>query len=145
MRVTWPHQLQIGANCELEPDLYFKYDGTWAPGPSIRIGDNAFIGRGCEFNVSCDLEIGANALIASRCTFVDHNHGTAPDAPMRMQLCHEAPIFIEDDVWLGVGVTVLAGVRIGRGSVVGANAVVTKSIPPYEIWGGIPAKRIRSR
>jgi acetyltransferase-like isoleucine patch superfamily enzyme len=145
VRVTWPHQVQVGRNCTLEPDLYFKYDGPWAPGPSIRIGDNTFLGRGCEFNVSHTLEIGSNGLIASGCTFVDHNHGTARSTPMCEQSSSAAPIVVEDDVWLGVNVTVLPGVRIARGAVVGANAVVTTSIPPFEIWGGVPACKIRSR
>lgn len=145
LKVTWPHQVQIGDDCTLEPDIYFKYDGSWHPGPSIRIGNNTFIGRGCEFNISADLEIGPNGLIASGCTFVDHNHGFALDRPMCQQPSSMAPIVLEEDVWLGVNVTVLPGVRIGQGTIVGANAVVTTSIPPFEIWGGIPARKIRSR
>ena len=52
---------------------------------------------------------------------------------------------IEDDVWLGMGVKVMDGVRIGRGAVVGANAVVTKDIPPYSVAVGVPARVIRKR
>ncbi|MBN1398753.1 MAG: hypothetical protein JXA06_12045 [Bacteroidetes bacterium] len=52
---------------------------------------------------------------------------------------------IEADVWVGFGAVIMAGVRIGRGSVIAAGAVVTQDVPPYEIWGGIPAKKIRSR
>ena len=145
MYATWPHQVCIEADCTLEPDVYFKYDGTWHPGPSIRIGPNTFIGRGCEFNVSNDLQVGRDGLIASGRTFVDHNHGIDVKSPMCTQEPTMGPIQLEDDVWLGVNVTVLQGVRIGKGAVVGANAVVTKSIPPYEIWGGIPAKKIGER
>jgi len=145
MKVTWPHQVQLGDNCTLEPDVYFKYDGIWSPGPSIRIGANTFIGRGCEFNVSCDVEIGRDGLIASGCTFIDHNHGTDKKVPMCTQPPKMAPIVVEDDVWLGVNVTVLPGVCIQRGAVIGANAVVTKSVAPFEIWGGVPARQIGSR
>jgi acetyltransferase-like isoleucine patch superfamily enzyme len=52
---------------------------------------------------------------------------------------------IESDVWIGYGVTIMTGVTIGRGSIVAAKAVVTKNIPPYEIWGGIPARKIAER
>jgi acetyltransferase-like isoleucine patch superfamily enzyme len=52
---------------------------------------------------------------------------------------------IEDDVWIGAGVTVVDGVTIGRGSVIGAGAVVTNDIPPYSIAVGTPAKPIKDR
>jgi len=55
------------------------------------------------------------------------------------------PIVIEDDVWIGANATILKGVRISRGSIVGSGAVVTKDVPPYSIVGGNPAKIIRSR
>ena len=49
------------------------------------------------------------------------------------------------DVWIGCDVTLISGVTIGDGAIIGAGAVVTSDIPPYEIWGGVPAKKIRSR
>ena len=58
---------------------------------------------------------------------------------------HDAPVVIDDDVWCGANVTILKGVTIGRGSVVAAGAVVTKSFPPYSIIGGVPAKLIKMR
>lgn len=58
---------------------------------------------------------------------------------------YDAPVVIEDDVWCGANVTILKGVTIGRGSVVAAGAVVTKSFPPYSIIGGVPAKLIKMR
>ena len=58
---------------------------------------------------------------------------------------NDAPVVIEDDVWCGANVTILKGVTIGRGSVVAAGAVVTKSCPPYSIIGGVPAKILKRR
>ena len=145
-RLTWPHQVSLGANCTLEHDVYFKYDGIWAPGPSIIIRDRVFVGFGCEFNVRRRLEIGADCLIASGCKFIDHDHGTALDMPMREQTAGaEAEIVLDQDVWLGVNVVVLKGVRIGRGAIVAAGAVVTSDVPSHEIWGGVPARRIGQR
>ncbi len=54
-------------------------------------------------------------------------------------------IVVEDDVWIGARAIILKGVTIGKGSIVGAGAVVTKTIPPYSIVGGIPAKVLRFR
>lgn len=147
VHVTWPHQVSLGQNCTLEHDIYFKYDGIWAPGPTIVIGDRVFIGFGCEFNVRRRVEIGSDCLIASGCKFIDHDHGSARDGvPMREQTTGaEAEIILEEDVWLGVNVVVLKGVRIGKGAIVAAGAVVTKDIGPYEIWGGVPARKISTR
>lgn len=143
---TWPHQVAIGANCYLEEDIYFKFDGSWAPGPSIVIGNCTFIGRGCEFNIRTEIVIGADCLIGSGCKFIDHEHGMADrEIPMKIQNGEEARIVIGRNVWLGVNVVVLKGVSIGEGSVVAAGSVVTKSIEPGEIWGGVPARLIRKR
>ena len=146
LAMTWPHQVRVGAGCVLEEDIFFKYDGYWQPGPSILIGDRVFVGKGCEFNIRKRIEIGRDCLIASGCKFIDHDHEmTMGGGPMRGLSCPEAAITLEEDAWLGVNVVVLKGVTIGRGAVVGAGAVVTKSIPAYEIWAGIPARRLGTR
>lgn len=143
--VTWPHQLSIGKNCTLEKNINFKYDGPWLPGPRIVIGDTVFIGTNCEFNINEGINIGNDSLIASGCKFIDHDHGTALGEPMYQQYGSRAKISIGRDAWLGCNVIVLKGVNIGNGAIVAAGAVVTKSIPAYEIWGGVPAKKISQR
>jgi acetyltransferase-like isoleucine patch superfamily enzyme len=57
----------------------------------------------------------------------------------------DQPVIIEEDVWVGAGAYILNGVKVGRGSIIAAGAVVTKDIPPYAIVGGVPAKLIRYR
>jgi acetyltransferase-like isoleucine patch superfamily enzyme len=144
--ITWHHNVAIGEDCILEEDIYFKYDGPYQPGRSIIIEDRVFIGRGCEFNISQKVTIGHNSLIASGCKFIDHDHEMRIDLPINHQTGGiKKPIFIEEDVWLGSNTIVLKGVTIGKGSIVGAGAVVTCSIPSYEVWAGIPAKKIRDR
>ena len=146
IRITWPHKVQIGDNCQIEEGIYFKHDGIWSEGKSIVIGNRVFLGRFTEFNIRKGISIGDDALIASGCKFIDHDHGYADrSSSMNKQEGREAEIIIESDVWLGVNVTVLKGVFIGTGSIVAAGAVVTKSIPPYEIWAGIPARMIGNR
>lgn len=143
--ITWPHQVSIGNNCLVEDLVSFKFDGIWKPGPSIVINDRTFIGAQCEFNVRQSVVIGVDCLIASGCKFIDHDHGISLDLPMNQQLGAEAPIVIENDVWIGANVIVLKGVTIETGSVIAAGSVVTKRVPPFEIWGGIPAKKIKDR
>jgi serine acetyltransferase len=145
--VTWPHQVSLGAHCTVEQGTYFKYDGIWAPGPKLVIGDHVFVGAGCEFNFKRGITIGAHCLIASGCYFIDHDHQSARrDVPMGMQSGGpEAPIILESDVWIGANAVLLKGVTIGKGAIVAAGAVVRDSIPAYEIWGGVPAKKIGER
>jgi len=143
--ITWPHQVQLGCRCTLEPDILFKFDGIWSPGPSIIIGDQIFIGRGCEFNIRKSIRMGEHCLIGSGAKFIDHDHGLELGRPMSQQPGPEAGITIGSDVWIGDNVIVLKGVVIGDGAVVAAGAVLTKSVAPFEIWAGIPAKKIGVR
>jgi acetyltransferase-like isoleucine patch superfamily enzyme len=145
INVTWPHQLQIGNDCKIENNVSFKFDGIWSPGPSIIIGNDVFIGANCEFNIDHGIHIKDNSLIASGCKFIDHDHGVTIGTNMRCQQSVGARIVIEEDVWLGVNVVVLKGVTIGAGAIVAAGAIVNKSIPENQIWGGIPAKFIKVR
>jgi acetyltransferase-like isoleucine patch superfamily enzyme len=145
--VTWPHQVSLGTNCTLERAIYFKFDGIWRPGPSLVIGNHVFIGTGCEFNFRRKIEIGSHCLIGSGCRFIDHDHATARrEVPMSRQTDGgEAPIVLEEDVWLGANVIVLKGVTIARGAIIAAGAVVTADIPAFEIWGGVPARKLGER
>lgn len=145
LHITWPHQVSVGKACILENDIRFKFDGIWREGPSIVIGNNVFLGEGCEFNIRQHIHIADDCLIASGCKFIDHDHGVRRGLQMNEQVGNESPIVLENDVWLGVNVVVLKGVVIGQGAIVGAGAVLTKSVPPYEIWAGIPAKKIAQR
>jgi acetyltransferase-like isoleucine patch superfamily enzyme len=146
LSITWPHKVLIGSNCILEDSVRFKHDGIWSEGKSILVGDRVFIGRNCEFNIRSKITIGDDSLIASGCVFVDHDHGFDDLLiPMNKQAGEEGEIVIGKDAWIGANCVVLKGVRVGRGSIVAAGAVVAHSVPPFEIWGGIPAKKIGAR
>lgn len=143
--ITWPHQVSIGKNCNLEHGIYFKYDGIWSGGPSIIIEDEVFIGSGCEFNSNCGIKIGRYSNIASGCRFIDHDHGMKSGFLIGPQPSVKMEIELGEDVWLGCNVVVLKGVKIGNGVVIAAGAVVTKSIPANQIWGGVPARLLGDR
>ncbi len=145
MYITWPHQIELGTDCRLEHNIYFKFDGIWQKGPCIKIGNRNFIGSGCEFNIKKGIKIGADCLIASGCRFIDHDHGTVPGQLMKTQPCIEQEIIIDNDVWIGANAIILKGVHIQNGAIIAAGAVVNKSVPSNEIWAGVPAKQIANR
>ena len=142
---SWPQCVTIGKKCLFEPNIVFKIDVKWSLEKRIAIGNNVFIGTGAEFNISHQIKIGDRCLIASGCKFVDHDHGFEQAGPIAPQIGKLGAIEIQNDVWLGANVLVLRGVKIGAGSVIGAGAVVTKNVPPNQIWAGVPAKMISER
>ena len=145
-RFTWPNNVSIGEDCNIEEGVYFKCDGPYFEGKTIIIRNNVFVGGGVEFNIRKKIYIESNCLIASGCRFIDHDHGFASrDSILKAQLGQERVIELQDNVWLGVNVVVLKGVIIGSGAIVGAGSVVTRSIPAFEIWAGVPARKIGDR
>jgi acetyltransferase-like isoleucine patch superfamily enzyme len=114
---------------------------------NVSVGDNCYIGTGAQlYPWNAPITIGSNVLIAAGVRIITRKHGFANMShPMAQQGYTNAPIVIEDDVWIGFGAVVLPGVTIGRGSIVGSNAVVTRDVEPYSIVGGVPARLIRRR
>ena len=91
------------------------------------------------------IEIGENVLTGRWVTIVDNAHGCLTDydtAPINRQLISKGSVTIGRNVWIADKVTICPGVSIGDGSIIGANSVVTKSIPPFSIAAGVPAKII---
>ena len=100
---------------------------------SIHIGQDTFIGPSVCISGPGDIKIGKHCLIAGHTAMYANNHNFAdPTEPIKYQGITCKGIVIEDDCWLGHGVKVLDGVTIGRGSVIGTGAVVTKDIPPFQ-------------
>lgn len=115
----------------------------------IRNPGKISIGSGCSFSQYVVLDahdsitIGTNCMFALRVTIATATHDHARH-PMNERTITK-PVVIDDDVWLGIGATVLPGVRIGRGAVVGAHALVTKDVPPFAIVVGVPARIVKYR
>ncbi len=132
---------------------------------SVIIGNKTSIGSGSKFICTQEdgIQIGNNVMISWDCTFIDSDaHSLDPE--LRMNDAYEwkcgldankigvykdwsqvksSPIIIEDNVWIGFDVVVMKGVRVGKGSVVGARSLVTSDIPPYCVYAGNPARFIR--
>jgi acetyltransferase-like isoleucine patch superfamily enzyme len=115
---------------------------------NIEVGHHVFINEGCDLiSSSGRIIIGNFVMIGSHTTIIAQNHDIS-DYKKPMVLNHKylsENVIIEDDVWIGANVTILPGVKIARGSVVGAGSVVTKNVAPFTIVGGVPAVKIRDR
>lgn len=123
------------------------FKGLW----NMSIGDYTSIPKGSVFYCTeASLTIGKKVIFGPHPTIITGNHRIdvlgkyIMDSKEKLPE-NDAPVVIEDDVWIGANVTILKGVTIGRGSVVAAGAVVTKSCPPYSIIGGVPAKVLKMR
>ncbi|MFH2067481.1 MAG: acyltransferase [Pseudomonadota bacterium] len=133
---------KIGNNSWISPKGVFMHP------KQIQIGSNVFIGHGATISCTAGLSIGDGVTIGPGVTIMggDHNYRIVG------KRIHEVttgginmPVIIEDDVWIGASTTILKGVTVGEGSIVGAGSIVTKSIQPYSIVAGNPARRIGSR
>ncbi|MBE9005182.1 acyltransferase [Fortiea sp. LEGE XX443] len=112
----------------------------------IHIDEETFIGPDVCIAGPGEIKIGKRCMIAAHSGIYGNNHNFAnPLEPIKYQGVTRKGIVIEDDCWLGHGVTVLDGVTIGQGSVIGAGAVVTKDIPPFSVAIGVPARVIKNR
>ena len=114
-------------------------------GDGLKIGNGS--GIGAHSIVPGDVTIGENVMIGPECYLFTRQHRYDNlSVPMGAQgMTESRPITIGSDVWIGARVTILPGVQIGDGAIIGAGAVVTKNVPPYEVWGGNPARFIKSR
>jgi acetyltransferase-like isoleucine patch superfamily enzyme len=144
--------ISVGAHCRIDGELF-----VFAHGGQIRFGDWCFLGKNSRVWSAERVHIGSRVLISHGVSIMDSlTHPLDPierhqqfkailtsGHPTRIDL-QEAPVEIEDDVWIGAGAIILRGVRIGARSVVGAGAVVTKNVPPDVVVGGNPANVLRS-
>jgi acetyltransferase-like isoleucine patch superfamily enzyme len=113
----------------------------------ISIGSRSAIGRGSELVADAgEIRIGDDVRIAANCFLSTANHRfDDPSRTIASQGVVVRDVVIEDDVWIGFGACVLPGVTVGRGSIIGAGAVVTKDVPSGTIVGGVPARPIGRR
>lgn len=142
----------IGKNGLIRGGLIVEGDGT------ITIGDRTYIGGDTMIGACSSVVIGSDVIIAGNCRIYDNNnHPTAPQDRLEMtrsgdffgplwkwnDKVERKPVVIEDNVWIGEHCSVLKGVTIGKGSVVGCRSVVTKDVPAYCVVAGNPARVVK--
>ena len=142
---------QIGDYCHIRGEILVTGNG------SFKIGHHSFIGEGSRIWSQKSIQIGSYVLISHLVDIHDSNSHSLDwrdrrseaiylfenGFPARNETFYSSPVIIEDDVWIGFKSSILKGVRIGRGAIVGACSVVTKDVPPYTLVAGNPAKIIR--
>lgn len=116
--------------------------------PEIRIGDGCSIGDNSHITCINKVIIGNNVRTGKNILITDNSHGKfelsdLDKSPADRDLYSKGPVIIGDNVWIGEKASILPNVTIGKGSIIGAGAVVTKDVPPYCIVGGNPAKIIK--
>lgn len=129
----------VGNNVSIQPGVYL-YNL-----PNLKIGNNVSIHPMCYLDAAGGITIGDNVSIAHSTTLISTNHTwNNREKPIKYNPETFAEIIIEDDVWIGCGVRVLANVKISGRSVVAAGAVINKSFANNSLIGGVPAKLIKT-
>lgn len=136
---------QIGPECKIE--AWDSYNNKRFK-PLIELGRDVRINSRCHIGSINKVKIGDNTLIGSNVMIIDHSHGKNEYAEMSLHpsnrdLYSKGPITIGKNCWLCENVVILPNVTIGKCSVIGASAVVTKDIPPYSVAVGNPARVVK--
>lgn len=110
----------------------------------ISIGSGSGLGVNCS--VHGPLRIGDNVMMGPEVTILTHTHNIErTDIPMGQQGMRVAEVVVGNDVWIGMRVVIMPGVKVGNGAVIGSCAVVTKDVPDFAVVGGVSAKIIKYR
>jgi len=127
-----------GLNCRVGVDF--------GRGARLHVGNRSSLGKHMQIHINDDVYIGDHTDIGPEVHIYtqDHRHDRT-DIPMQKQGYVRAPVIIGNDVWIGAKSVITKGVKIGDGVIIGANSVVTKDCEPYSIYGGVPARKIKSR
>ena len=146
----WPQgKLILAKDVQVEKGSVLALGDDFNGYGTLEVGEGTWIGQYNNFRLSggTHISIGEGCLVSQFCTLVATNHRVDRSTPIQQSPCDldKANIEIGDDVWIGAGAAIMPSVNIGKGAVVGANSVVTRSVPEYEIWAGAPACKIGER
>jgi acetyltransferase-like isoleucine patch superfamily enzyme len=142
-------QIRVGAHSHIRGQLL-----TFGPGAPLSIGSYCYVGDNSRIWCAVGVTIGDRVLIAHNVNIHDNNAHPLSASARHLQALEifagredpmtdvrMSPIVIEDDVWIGFNSTILKGVTIGRGAIIGAETVITKNVPPYAIVIGTPQRQ----
>ena len=148
------YRLYWGKNkfCYIGKNVYLPIDIKYSNGDNITIENNVSIGRMANFMATnATITIKNNVVASERLTIVTGDHerkigyfcSNINESIKSKDIDLDQPVVINEDVWIGTNVIILKGVDVGRGATLCAGAVITRNVPPYSIFGGVPAKFIK--
>jgi acetyltransferase-like isoleucine patch superfamily enzyme len=162
VKIIHPHNMRFGRHVWIKDDVSLIAHGemnignsvvigerttVWSEQQGVSIGDNTGVGKGCYL-----AQLGGKLEIGRECLLADHIHVYTAShrymnakKPILDQGYESYSIVIEDDVWIGTGVTIVGNVHIGKGAVIGAHSFVHQNIPKNAIVAGIPARVMKYR
>lgn len=145
-----PEHITIGSNCTIKKEGCITAWQVNGQQSEITIGDNVSIGMYCHITSTNRITIKDGVLMGKWVTITDNSHGNTDIDSMRIMpslrpIISKGPVVIEKNVWIGDKATILPGVTVGQGSIIGANAVVSKNVPPYSIVVGNPGVLVKRK
>lgn len=145
-------QIEIGDTCEVrfgrELNLMSNFKLFVVDGSRFSMGDRCSINTNVHLSVNnnSQLALGSNCLLGPNVVLRPNSHCfLSRELPVRDQGHTAGKLVLGDDVWIGANAVVVGDVAIGQGAVIAAGAVVTKDVSEYEVWGGVPARKIKDR
>lgn len=143
--------ISVGNNCYFGKGMTLTALSSWegeALSPCIEFGNHVVIGDESHIVAINKVIVKDGVLTGKNLLITDNAHGIEGDdatlSPLKRPVSSPGPVIIEEDVWIGEKVSILPNVTIGRGCVIGAHSLVNKSVPPYSLVAGCPARVIRS-
>jgi acetyltransferase-like isoleucine patch superfamily enzyme len=136
--------IRLGTGVALDDGVVIVIGGP-PRAEKIVIGAGTYVNRYTIFDAHQQLHIGERVMIGPHCYFTDADHSTDPETSVQAQPMRHKPLIVEDEVWIGAHATILPGVRLGKGAIVGAGSVVTRDVPSMAIAVGCPAHVLRYR
>jgi len=146
VRLHAPEFITVGANVFFGADCWLQaLPQPGKPSPELVVGEGTKISGTCVLSAARSIVLEKQVLLARNVYISDHIHAYSDTGkPVLAQGLEKiAPVVIEAGAWLGQNVVVCPGVRIGRGSVIGANSVVNTDVPPYSVAVGAPARVVK--
>lgn len=147
VRLREAEYISIGKGTAIDRNTTLSVTGNHK-GASLIIGEYCSIGEGCHITASYQIEIGSHTLFGKHVTVTDNSHGKLDHSdietpPTKREVCSKGGVKIGENVWIGEKATILPAVEIGNNCIIGANSVVTHSVPDNSIAVGNPARIVK--
>lgn len=139
----YAERITLEAGVALDRGVTLLVSGSEKSSPAIHIGRGVYVNRYTIIDASSSVHIGDDCMIGPFCYITDHDHSLGSDGRPSSGELISRPVVIGPRTWIGAHVTVLKGVKIGEGAIIGAGSVVTRDVPPHAVCVGNPARQLR--